>query len=156
MADALHELLGGEQDGQRPRWLPHLSARPDKLQPAHPDVTTWSRLLGEGLLPKRCKARVWTLDARAARFEALGAGWKKQATEGETASTSAALDKADTDQAVVIAVACELPSQRDLPLSPADWLTREITQGRLSAVPSHELLSTIAAALRARGVPEPM
>jgi hypothetical protein len=96
---ALHALLGDEQDGLRPRWLPHVVGMPDQELPAHSDMTIdseWATLLSR-LLGQRVHARRWRLDANAlAIFQAHQEAWKRQArADGETASTSAALIKAD-------------------------------------------------------------
>ena len=61
---ALHELLGGDDDGLRPRWLPHLAPLPSQPESlsngSHP--ASWQSLLGgdllrfrrEGSLSNRC------------------------------------------------------------------------------------------------------
>lgn len=95
---ALHDLLGGEEDGLRPRWTPHLAPMPEgtgKLVRT-PVPTDWQTLIGGLLLPIRGGVRVWELDHNAlGAFEEYRAQWKAQAHEHETATTSAALVKAD-------------------------------------------------------------
>lgn len=95
---ALHELLGDEESGMRPRWLPHLATMPQdagRLGGDRPPIG-WQLLIGGGLLPQRGASRTWRLDAGArATFERYRATWKAQARKVETASTAAALWKAD-------------------------------------------------------------
>jgi hypothetical protein len=107
---ALHELLGGEEDGLRPRWLPHLAALPDE-EGALGDrrrPTDWQMLLGQHLLPKRHEPREWKLaPAALAAFEQHRRRWKAAARRGESASTSAALVKADVHCARIALVFAE-------------------------------------------------
>jgi hypothetical protein len=106
---ALHELLGGEEDGMRPRWLPHLAPMPDldtvRNRGSMPDG--WRALLDE-LLGLRERERTWQLDSRAREaFERYRRDWKRQARGLETASTAAALVKADVHLARVALVVAE-------------------------------------------------
>ncbi len=92
----LHPLLGSEDDGLRPRWLPHLSGMPDRFEDASPFTAGWTKLLSGDLLPQRDKARVWSPSPSArATFQRARSRWKRQARGEESASTSAALGKAD-------------------------------------------------------------
>jgi hypothetical protein len=95
---ALHDLLGGEEDGLRPRWLPHLAAMPERtgklIETRVP--ADWQTLVGGCLLPIRGDVRAWKFGHDAlGYFEEYRRQWKAQAREHETASTSAALVKAD-------------------------------------------------------------
>jgi hypothetical protein len=102
----LHELLGGEEDGFRPRWLPHLAELPaltriGTIAAGSPPIA-WQQLLGGALLPLRSKERMWKLDDGGLRaFDHYRTAWKRQARGGEAASTSAALEKADVHLARV-------------------------------------------------------
>jgi hypothetical protein len=94
---ALHELLGGEQDGLRPRWLPHLAAMPAEHRDIrHRDwAPDWDQLLKE-LLDLRVRERRWELDEQALaafnRYKRTWTGWARH--RGTSATVSAALDKA--------------------------------------------------------------
>jgi hypothetical protein len=105
----LHELLGGEEDGMRPRRLPHLAQMPNvETAREQGDMPAgWGDLLRE-LLGMRGRERTWQLapDARAA-FEGHRRHWKRQARGLETASTAAALVKADVHLARVALVVAE-------------------------------------------------
>ena len=94
----LHARLGGEEDGLRPRWLPHLSNLPQINDAGDGDVVTpmrWDTMI-QALLSYRAKHRVWSLSSDARRaFRTYGLDWKRQARAGENASVSAALEKAD-------------------------------------------------------------
>lgn len=102
----LHRHLGGEEDGMRPRWLPHLSAMPE---PSTDDLddqgvpSSWNQLLRQ-LLKDRGHARVWTLGPEARRaFRAYQRATKRQSrSTDENPSTSAALVKADIQLARVL------------------------------------------------------
>jgi Protein of unknown function (DUF3987) len=107
---ALHELLGGEEDGLRPRWLPHLAAAPETAgelgQNQRPN--DWQLLLGAHLLPKRHSLRTWRLDgAGLEAFQEHRKRYKAAARGLESASTSAALVKADVHLARVALVLAE-------------------------------------------------
>jgi hypothetical protein len=106
---ALHELLGGEEDGMRPRWLPHLAEMPEpgSLSSAARSHT-WRQLLGGRLLPARELERVWRLSDRGlTAFQHYRRAWKTMARGTETASTAAALIKADVHMARVALVLAE-------------------------------------------------
>jgi hypothetical protein len=108
---ALHSLLGGEEDGLRPRWLPHLALLPEKVGRLQnsPVPFGWQTLLGRELLPHRHEPRLWTLSASGrAAFERWRGEWKRAARGAETASTAAALVKADVHVARVVLVFAEL------------------------------------------------
>jgi len=106
----LNHLLGGEEDGLRPRWLPHLAT----LDPTAQDVggmatrsDTWSATLTKlHGLPRR---REWTLDgATTRRWYGARREWKTEAgNPDETASTSAALIKADVQCARIALILAE-------------------------------------------------
>jgi Protein of unknown function (DUF3987) len=107
----LHNLLGGDLDGMRPRWLPHLAEMP-AIQPPERDrpySVQWQTLLGGELLPERHTERVWTLDERGyAAFVHFQGMWKRQARGmNETPTVEAALDKADTHLARLALVLAE-------------------------------------------------
>jgi hypothetical protein len=117
-----HALLGGEEDGLRPRWLPHLAAMPEPsaTEAASPfadqqAISDWGALL-EGLIDNRKQpARRELSRAVRGRFEHYRRKWKTQARDGtETASTTAALVKADI-QLARIALVQDLadPGRRD-------------------------------------------
>ena len=106
---SLHELLGGEEDGMRPRWLPHLAAMPEhdgRLGDAEvPEA--WRRLL-KRLLSARRRTRLWKITGEARRvFEAYRRAWKARARGHESATLSAALVKADIHLARVILILAE-------------------------------------------------
>ena len=109
---ALHELLGGEEDGLRPRWLPHLAAMPETADLAAAErPLAWQLLLGGELIPARSEPRTWRLGEGAlARFQTHRNRWKAQARALETASTAAALVKADVHLARVALVFAEAES----------------------------------------------
>lgn len=92
-----HELLGGSDDGFRPRWLPHYTrVGADPYQGATRVTAEWTHLLTVALLPQRAAYRTWTLTAEADRvFRIAQIGWREQARGPETAGVSAALLKAD-------------------------------------------------------------
>ena len=107
---ALHELLGGEEDGLRPRWLPHLAAAPETVgdlgHGRHPN--DWQLLLGAHLLPKRHSPRTWRLgDDGLEAFQGHRKRYKTAARGCESASTSAALVKADVHLARIALVLAE-------------------------------------------------
>jgi hypothetical protein len=92
----LHELLGDDRDGLRPRWLPFLANLPTH-EPSGDgvEVEQWDKLI-ETLVGLRTQERHWELGQVArARFRWWQRNWKTQARGDETASVSAALDKAD-------------------------------------------------------------
>ncbi len=90
-------LLGAEDDGMRPRWLPHLSALPELALDEKPtDGKAWAKLIARELIPERNRVRFWTVsdDARKA-FLRWQRKWKTEARGDENATVSAALIKAD-------------------------------------------------------------
>ena len=114
-------LLGAEGDGLRPRWLPHLAtyaapppARSEaELATAAGAATqareAWATRL-RALVARRGTARDWTLDPGAQRrFYELERTWKQQARAAEeSASTSAALLKADRQLLRLVLIVAEL------------------------------------------------
>jgi hypothetical protein len=105
----LHGRLGGEEDGLRPRWLPHLSDLRSLQLPDGGLFTpgVWDTLLLD-LLSKRALHRGWRLDAGAlAAFSAHQRRWKQRAQAMEGSSVSAALQKADVHLLRLIGVFCE-------------------------------------------------
>lgn len=106
----LHSRLGGEEDGLRPRWLPHLSDLRSLQLPDGGMFTpgVWDKLLLD-LLSFRGVHRGWRLDADArAAFSTHQRRWKllaAQASEGS--SVSAALQKADVHLLRIVGVFCE-------------------------------------------------
>ena len=106
---ALHELLGPESDGLRPRWLPHLAAMPDSRmgESAGPAPQSWTDLLG-GLIERRQRERVLTFDPPArARFFEHQHRWKTAGAGDEGESVSAALVKADQQALAMLLVLAE-------------------------------------------------
>lgn len=134
-------LLGAEGDGLRPRWLPHLATfappLPERSEAelaraateATQAGTVWAERLTE-LIERRNQQRVWTLDPKAQlRFYALDREWKERAgSPEESASTAAALRKADRQLLRLVLVACEL----DDPGGTTGGLT--VTAKRIDAV----------------------
>jgi hypothetical protein len=79
-------------------WLPHLAAMPKSWGelPRAAVPAAWRLLLGRDLIPDRGKSRTWRFDDQARQiFHNQRAAWKIQAGGIETASTAAALGKAD-------------------------------------------------------------
>ena len=93
----LHGLLGSEDDGLRPRWLPHLAAMPVDVSYTATAVNAgWGMLIASRLVSVREHKRTWTLSTSGrAAFQRVQARWKRMARGYENASTSAALVKAD-------------------------------------------------------------
>ncbi len=116
---ALHELLGGEEDGLRPRWLPHLATMPSPAINGRRAVENlnavagWKELIHR-LLDNRDGAATRTLsEAARAAFRHWQAVWKDRAAHrSETASTSAALIKADIHLARIALVLYEADPER--------------------------------------------
>lgn len=108
----LHHLLGGEEDGLRPRWLPHLATLDLAAQEEGGIGSTpqeWATVLQK--LYSQTKARTWKLRGGAfAAWSAARRRWKNAAGGEETASTSAALVKADIQVARIALVLAELGS----------------------------------------------
>lgn len=104
----LHELLGGDEDGMRPRWLPHLAGGTltgGNLGARQPDG--WRQLL-QGLLSSRGTERTWTFTSSALdAFRRHQRAWRRQARGIETPSVGAALKKADTHLARIALVFAE-------------------------------------------------
>ena len=82
----LHELLGGEEDGMRPRWLPFLATMPDAKRGRARDrmPTGWRHLIDE-LLSARMRERASLLsDAAIDAFWSHRERWKRQAQKLRT------------------------------------------------------------------------
>jgi hypothetical protein len=106
---ALHDLLGGDEDGLRPRWLPHLATLPDvACVERRPSDAGWSQLL-DRLLDNRDRERIRVLDDAALRaFNAHRARWARHQRDRSTSATlAAALAKADRHLARVALVLAE-------------------------------------------------
>lgn len=106
----LHDLLGGEDDGMRPRWLPHLSqlSHVDSLSSNGRHPADWQTLLAGELLPIRAVPRTWKLGKSALKaFDTHRKRWKQQAHNASSQSESAALTKADTHLARIALVFAE-------------------------------------------------
>jgi hypothetical protein len=108
----LNHLLGGEEDGLRPRWLLHLATSTDVLDDENLSSQAhdaWAELLGR-LIALRSKARRWWMSEEAWQvFFAYRRAWKRQArSDDENASTSGALDKADRQLARVALTMAEI------------------------------------------------
>lgn len=108
---AVHDLLGGEGDGLRPRWLPHIAPLPEETGDLSEEAVpaAWQLLLGRDLIPRRDQSRARRLDAAAQTvFTARRRAWKAQAREGvETATVAAALVKADVHLARIALILAE-------------------------------------------------
>jgi hypothetical protein len=108
---ALHGLLGGEEDGLRPRWLPHLAELPQDAELVEDGGlrrSRWDHTVGE-LLSRRERERSWRLTwAARVAFVEHRRRWKADARGTETASTASALIKADVHLARVALVLAEL------------------------------------------------
>jgi hypothetical protein len=109
--NALHHLLGPEDDGFRVRWLPHIAPLDTTMRPkpgSH-DVERWNNAI-ERLYHLRTP-RKWTLgdddDPAFKVWRDAQERWKRQASTGtESASTAGALVKADIQAArVALAIA---------------------------------------------------
>jgi hypothetical protein len=107
----LHGVLGGERDGLRPRWLPHVAELPagdddvDVIDIAALDA--WSELVG-AILDVRDRDRTWRLTtAGRATFNAYRRDWKQQARGPEPPGIAGALVKADKHLARVALVLAE-------------------------------------------------
>jgi Protein of unknown function (DUF3987) len=107
---ALHELLGDEESGMRPRWLPHIGMMPEDdgtLRRAGAPAG-WRELISGALIPARGTERTWRLDNHAlATLQRYRSTWKAQSRQVETATTCAALVKADIHLARVALVLAE-------------------------------------------------
>jgi hypothetical protein len=97
LVPSAHELLGGSDDGFRPRWLPHYaSSSSDPYDDATRITAEWTHLLTVALLPQRATYRTWTLSEEADLvFRQAQVRWREQARGPEPAGVSAAMLKAD-------------------------------------------------------------
>ena len=103
----LHELLGGEEDGMRPRWLPHLAAMPERASLQSVESAEWATLL-DVLASRRAQPRRWHLGPPALRaFEHFRKVWKNEARGAESATVTAALVKSDVHLARAALVLAE-------------------------------------------------
>lgn len=107
----LHALLGGERDGLRPRWLPHLAELPAEIgDVGRVDIDAvdgWCELVG-AILGRRGHERTWQLSAAGSRaFNACRRDWKAQAREALPPGIAGALLKADKQLARVAPVLAE-------------------------------------------------
>lgn len=105
---ALHRLLGGDEDGMRPRWLPHLAP----LQTGDTEVmvtapTGWADTLAT--LHDDTTGRAWHLDTIGYRtWSDARRRWKTDAAAGgQSASVTGAMVKADVQAARVALVLAE-------------------------------------------------
>jgi hypothetical protein len=106
---ALHELLGGDADGMRPRWLAHLAGMPTiHSQDAEPGPpASWETLLLE-LIGLRDRSRVTSMTtAGKERFRTHQLRWKEAAHDLQSETASAALQKADQQALAVLLVLAE-------------------------------------------------
>lgn len=105
-----HALLGDDRDGLRPRFLPHLAGR-YASEPADlldVDVSDWAAAL-DNVLSWRDQKRTWRLSDEAKLvFQEARKRWKRQERGDETASTAAALAKADVHALRVALVLAEV------------------------------------------------
>jgi hypothetical protein len=104
----LHHLLGGEGDGFRPRWLPHLATLDTSRRPSRTmvDTTAWEKTITA--LYEARHPRTWALSQDAFTvWDAARERWKYQASGAETPSVSAALVKADMQCARIALVLAE-------------------------------------------------
>jgi hypothetical protein len=116
---ALHELLGGEEDGLRPRWLPHLATLTSHGHVGGHTVEDLNAVTGWKFLIDKLVANRHRPTTRQPSAEARGVfrryqdKWKDRATHRtESASTSAALIKADMQLARVELVLYEADLDR--------------------------------------------
>jgi hypothetical protein len=125
----LCRLLGDERDGMRPRWLPHLAALDPQAHVDGGEATrppSWPALIEHMMC--RPTVATWTLNGHARTlWEQARARWKHAAqSTTETASTSAALTKADIQCArVALALAESLRPGAGGPI-PADAMTAAV------------------------------
>lgn len=117
----LHPMLGSEGDGLRPRWLLHLAGLDPVAQEAGgmahvPD--NWAPTLTT-LYNKLTTPRSWLLAGKSLQmWRDARRRWKAAAARGESASTSAALVKADVQVvrlALVVAESLEPARGGDVP-----------------------------------------
>jgi hypothetical protein len=106
-----HMLLGDEESGARPRWLPHLGlpVKPRRMRTPGPATRdAWDKLL-QRLSDRRDIKRVWVLDGAVLdRFLDLKLAWDQRAAGEDVSPTvSGALDKASTHVVRIAAVLAE-------------------------------------------------
>jgi hypothetical protein len=103
----LHYLLGDEDSGFRPRWLPHLAPLGIiEWRKRHHFPADWDKTIRD--LYERREARQWTLDGEALQiWQAQSRKWKRRAHGAESTSVSAALDKSDIQCARIALVLAE-------------------------------------------------
>lgn len=103
----LHELLGPDDDGMRPRWLPHLADMPEPMGLVEITSLPWHTLIGR-LLNVRGISRTWTLNECGRKaFERHRRRWKEQARDIESPTVEGALTKADVHLARIALVFAE-------------------------------------------------
>lgn len=106
----LHDRLGGDEDGMRPRWLPHLAQRPPASAFGSLDgatVLSWPQIIAR-LLAVREQKREWHLSAGAAdAFRDHRKRWKHEEDEPLPAGITAALGKAPSHLARIALVLAE-------------------------------------------------
>jgi len=108
----LHALLGGDANGLRPRWMPHLVSGPPLQTGADTYAETldeWTTALNR-LLNVRGDARAWKPSPRViARFRHWGRIWRRRASDPtEIASSSAFLLKGEIHLQRIVLVCLEL------------------------------------------------
>ena len=107
----LHGVLGGERDGLRPRWLPHVAELPagtDDVGVIDIAALDGWRALVDAILNMRGRERSWTLAAEGrTTFNAYRRQWKEQARGPEPPGIAGALLKADKHLARVALVLAE-------------------------------------------------
>ena len=108
---SLHALLGAEDDGLRPRWLPHLAmpdAHREQRQERALNDTAWEQTV-LALLEACEHNRRWTFSTAARKlWEDRRQVWKREARGAEPPSVTAALVKADIHLARIALVLAEL------------------------------------------------
>jgi hypothetical protein len=103
----LHPLLGDEDSGFRPRWLPHMAPLSPVAWDTRPcEPTEWDAAISK--LYEARDRREWTLGGEPLDlWKDASARWKRQARGAESAATSAALDKSDIQCARVALIISE-------------------------------------------------
>lgn len=108
---AMQALLGGEEDGLRPRWLPHLASLDLTAQASGTSATrpaAWVRTL-DALNCLSRRGRTWRLDETTRRlWQDARRRWKAESAGMESASTSGAATKADVQAARVALTLAEM------------------------------------------------
>jgi hypothetical protein len=145
----LHALLGDDESGMRPRWLPHLATMPDSIGNLSVSCVApdWQLLLGHNLLPQRGAARIWRLNPGArATFERYREGWKVKARGIERGSVTGALVKADVHLARVALTFAEAEQPAEGGDVGSELIERaagivEFTLNCWRALPEHESLA---------------